>query len=187
MSVEHHRDLAHEFPELKQRIHELKLESAEFRRLYEAYQALDNEVYRIEQEIETPSDAYTEELKWRRLRLKDHLYGLLTGRLHNAPDTEEFVVRAKFSIPVDHAAVSRDWSTRGFDCTMAVEPPGRVQRNAVHERDALMTVAEGRLDVQMHRVDYVLEPGDEMFVPRGIPFTLLNAGEGEARWFLGLD
>ncbi len=37
MEIEHHRDLAHEFPELKQRIHELKLSSVQFRGLYAEY------------------------------------------------------------------------------------------------------------------------------------------------------
>ncbi len=48
MTVEHHRDLAREFPELRHRVHELKLVSPEFRRLYEEYRAVDNEVCRIE-------------------------------------------------------------------------------------------------------------------------------------------
>jgi len=81
MNLEHHRDLAHEFPELKSRIHELKLASREFRQLYAEYQALDDEIHRIELDIETTSDAYAEELKFRRVRLKDHLHGLLTGRI----------------------------------------------------------------------------------------------------------
>lgn len=104
MPLEHHRDLAHEFPELKQRVHDFKVESAEFRRLYAEYESVDNEIHRIEQEIETPSDTYTETLKHRRAWLKDHLYGLLTGRIHplTDADTEEYVERSKFRQPVDH-------------------------------------------------------------------------------------
>jgi uncharacterized protein YdcH (DUF465 family) len=187
MTLEHHRDLAHEFPELKQRVHDLKVESAEFRRLYAEYEALDNEVHRIEQEIETPSDAYTEDLKRRRAHLKDRLYGLLTGRLHPAAETEEFVIRKKFREPVDHGEVARDWSDRGYDCSHQQEPAGQARRETTHARDALMVVVEGRLDVGMHGVDYVLQPGDELFVPRGAPFTLRNVAAGESRWLLGLD
>jgi uncharacterized protein YdcH (DUF465 family)/mannose-6-phosphate isomerase-like protein (cupin superfamily) len=187
MNLEHHRDLAREFPELKQRVHDLKLESPEFRHLYATYEAVDNEVHRIEQEIETPSDAYTEDLKRRRAQLKDRLYGLLTGRLHPAPDTEDFVVRKKFRTPVDHGEVSRDWSERGYSCKTLAEPPGHVGSSEAYAKDALMTVVEGRVDVEMHSVDYVLEPGDELFIPRGAPFTLRNTGLGETRCFLGLD
>jgi hypothetical protein len=187
MTLEHHRDLAHEFPELRQRVHDLKVESAEFRRLYDEYQALDNEIVRIEQELETPSDAYTENLKRRRAHLKDHLYGLLTGRLHPAAGTEEFVIRRKFRTPVHHREVSRDWQERGYGCTPFVPPPGAGRPGKMYERDALLTVVEGRLDVQMHGVDYVLEPGDELFVPRAAPFTLRNLRGDETRCLLGLD
>lgn len=45
MALDHHRDLTHEFPELKQRVHELKLSSGEFRALYREYQSLDNEIH----------------------------------------------------------------------------------------------------------------------------------------------
>ena len=101
MELAHHRDLAQDFPELKARIHELKLESQAFRHVYAEYQAIDNAVYRIEQEIDTPSDDYTEELKRRRVLLKDRLYGMLTGRIPTLLETDEFVVRHKFAQPVD--------------------------------------------------------------------------------------
>lgn len=77
MYGEHHHDLSLEFPELKQRIHDLKLTSPEFNQLYAEYQALDKAIYRIEEEIETPSDSYTEELKKKRVQLKDRLYAML--------------------------------------------------------------------------------------------------------------
>lgn len=77
MEIEHHHDLAHEFPEFKARIHELKQTNPAFRELYAEYARVAREIYRIEQEIETSSDDYTEELKRRRVRLKDRLYTLL--------------------------------------------------------------------------------------------------------------
>ncbi len=72
-------DLIHEFPEYKDRIHELKVSDPEFAKLFDEYHEIDNEVRRIEEGIETPSDEYTEELKMRRLRLKDELYAMLKG------------------------------------------------------------------------------------------------------------
>jgi hypothetical protein len=79
MHGEHHHDLAQEFPGLKQRIHELKLTSPEFNQLYAEYRELDKAIYRIEEEIETPSDSYTEDLKKKRVRLKDKLYAMLAA------------------------------------------------------------------------------------------------------------
>ena len=78
MLGEHH-DLAHEFPEYKQRIHELKLNDSHFSKLNQQYEKLDKEIYRIEQQIETPSDEYTEQLKKERALLKDQLYTILNN------------------------------------------------------------------------------------------------------------
>ena len=160
MTLEHHRFLAREFPELKDRIHELKQNSEAFRALYEEYEALDNEILRIEQDIETPSDEYTESLKQRRVTLKDQIYDLLTGRLRREADTEEYVIRHKFRAPIDHGEVARDWSERGYSCDDFVDPPGREWKDFTHRSNELVTVTAGQLEVEMHGVSYRLEPGE---------------------------
>lgn len=76
MQGEHH-DLVHELPEYREKIHELKVSDKHFAKLFDEYHEVDHEVRRIEQEIETPSDEYTEELKKKRLLLKDELFGML--------------------------------------------------------------------------------------------------------------
>ena len=68
-----------EFPELKERIHELKVSDAQFASMYEEYENLDKEIIRIEEQIETPDDQYTEQLKMKRVQLKDDLLALLNG------------------------------------------------------------------------------------------------------------
>ena len=72
-------DLVHEFPEYKERIHELKTSDSHFAKLFDEYHELEHEVRRIEAGNETPSDEYTEEIKMRRLKLKDELYNMLKG------------------------------------------------------------------------------------------------------------
>jgi hypothetical protein len=76
MQGEHH-DLVHELPEFREKIHELKVSNNHFAKLFDEYHEVDHEVRRIEQEVETPSDEYTEELKKKRLHLKDELYSIL--------------------------------------------------------------------------------------------------------------
>jgi uncharacterized protein YdcH (DUF465 family) len=76
MSTEH--PLIAEFPELRNKIHEMKVSDHHFAKLFTEYHEVDHELHRIEQEIETPSDTYTEELKKKRLNLKDQLYVMLT-------------------------------------------------------------------------------------------------------------
>jgi uncharacterized protein len=77
MSVAHH-DLIHEFPQLKVRIHELKVSNAHFRKLFDEYHELTREIEKMEDEV-TPVATHTEEeAKLRRVHLKDELYRLLT-------------------------------------------------------------------------------------------------------------
>lgn len=76
MFGEHH-DLAHELPEYKQAIHELKVSNAHFAKLFEAYHAQDREVRRMEEEIEPVADHVLEDAKKSRLALKDELFAML--------------------------------------------------------------------------------------------------------------
>ena len=70
-------ELINELPEFKERILELRAADAHFRKLYDEYHALDDEVLRMEEGIETPSDEVLEELKKKRLYLKDQLFNML--------------------------------------------------------------------------------------------------------------
>ena len=76
MTVEKH-DLHHEFPEYKDEIHHLKMNDAHFSRLFKDYHECNQEVHRIEQGVENPSDTYTEQQKLKRLALKDELFEML--------------------------------------------------------------------------------------------------------------
>lgn len=70
-------DLVHEFPELRERIHELKTTDAHFARLFEQYHNVDHEVHRIESGAQNSADDYVETRKKERLLLKDQLYKML--------------------------------------------------------------------------------------------------------------
>jgi hypothetical protein len=78
MELESH-DLAREFPEHKETMRELKRGNAHFAKLYDEYHAVDREIHRIEQNIEPTSDVYAEDLKKKRLALKDELYQMLVA------------------------------------------------------------------------------------------------------------
>jgi len=72
-------DLIHEFPEHRERIHDLKMADHHFARLFNEYHELEHQVRRIEEGVETTSDNYLEDLKKKRLKLKDLLYVMLTA------------------------------------------------------------------------------------------------------------
>ena len=66
-----------DLPEHKETIQALKLSNAHFKHLLEQYQTVDEEIVRIETELEAASDERTEQLKRRRLELKDDLMAML--------------------------------------------------------------------------------------------------------------
>ena len=76
MPINHH-PLISEFPEQVATIHRLKTDHAHFRRLMEQYEAIDKEVFRMEEGIETPEDAVLNEAKKHRLELKDQIFAML--------------------------------------------------------------------------------------------------------------
>jgi uncharacterized protein len=76
MSIEKH-DLIHELPEHRDRIRELKMSDTRFARLFDEYHTVDHEVHRIEEGVENPSDEYVNEVKAKRLRLKDELFEMI--------------------------------------------------------------------------------------------------------------
>lgn len=76
MSVEHH-DLHHEFPEFKDAIHTLKTSNNHFARLFDEYHAITVDVEKLEGEGVPVSDTAFDELKKKRLKLKDELYSML--------------------------------------------------------------------------------------------------------------
>ena len=70
-------DLAHEFPEHRELIRQLKSVNLHFSKLFDDYHKIDHEVLRIETGIENSSDEYLEQQKKKRLYLKDELFQLI--------------------------------------------------------------------------------------------------------------
>lgn len=76
MSVEHH-DLHHEFPEMSDKIRELKMNDRHFARLFDEYHELDREVRKIEDDATPTADEVLDSLRMRRVHLKDSLASML--------------------------------------------------------------------------------------------------------------
>lgn len=76
MSEEHH-DLAHEFPQYIDQIHELKTSNNHFVKLFNEYHELAREIAKMEAEVEPVTTAVEEGLKKRRLQLMDELHAML--------------------------------------------------------------------------------------------------------------
>ncbi len=70
-------ELAAEFPEFKQRIHDLKVSDRHFLRLFDEYHVVNREVHRAEAAGLNISDEHYEDLKKQRMTLKDKLFTIL--------------------------------------------------------------------------------------------------------------
>lgn len=70
-------DLKHEFPELEDKIHALKMSDNHFKKLFDEYHELNNEIHRVETGAESTSDEFLTQLRKKRVHLKDELYQML--------------------------------------------------------------------------------------------------------------
>ena len=72
-------ELAEEFPEFTDRIRELNASNGHFARLSDEYHDVNRQIHRIETRIEPAAEDVEEELKRRRVRLKDEIAQMLNG------------------------------------------------------------------------------------------------------------
>jgi uncharacterized protein YdcH (DUF465 family) len=70
-------DLHHEFPQLDEKIHEMKVSNTHFKKLFEEYHDVNNDIHRIEMSM-VYTDDELKEMKTKRLLLKDKLLLMLT-------------------------------------------------------------------------------------------------------------
>ncbi|MEY4011267.1 MAG: hypothetical protein RIT22_391 [Bacteroidota bacterium] len=70
-------DLLHELPEYQDRIHQLKLENAHFRKVFDEYHELEHEIHRINTGVETVTDEQLHQLKANLLFMKDELVSII--------------------------------------------------------------------------------------------------------------
>lgn len=72
-------ELAEEFPEHIEKMHELKQANAHFTKLADAYHELNRAIHRAETNVEPTDDFHMEDMRKQRLKLKDEIYGMLAG------------------------------------------------------------------------------------------------------------
>ncbi|WP_417684638.1 YdcH family protein [Roseibium sp.] len=72
-------ELHEEFPDAAAALHALKTSDAHFAKLSEEYHVINREIHRIETEIEPASDQTLEDLKKKRLSLKDQIAAMLAA------------------------------------------------------------------------------------------------------------
>lgn len=69
--------------------------------------------------------------------------------------------------PLSERSLQHKLERRGYSCSAYVYPPGTRFPPHSHSVDKIDAVLEGRFRISMAGRDYVLGPGDALFVPRG--------------------
>jgi uncharacterized protein YdcH (DUF465 family) len=72
--MELHHPFVKEFPQHRETVRSLKLADGKFRESFDEYHKLDDEICRIEEDVEYATDQQIDELKFKRAKLKDELY-----------------------------------------------------------------------------------------------------------------
>ena len=79
-------DLTEEFPDDRERISALKTSNGHFARLVEEYNDVNRQIHRIETRVEPASEDVEDELKRKRVRLKDEIAQMLAGETKTQND-----------------------------------------------------------------------------------------------------
>jgi uncharacterized protein YdcH (DUF465 family) len=66
-----------DFPEMSERIHAIKKNNGHFAGLSDKYDVLEHRIHLMESGVEAFTDEHLEELKKKRLKLKDELFSIL--------------------------------------------------------------------------------------------------------------
>ncbi|MEM7464258.1 MAG: YdcH family protein [Pseudomonadota bacterium] len=72
-------ELSEEFPEFKDKIHDLKSSNAHFLKLFDEYHEINRAVHRAETDIEPTDDLHLEDMRKKRLHLKDEIFTMLNA------------------------------------------------------------------------------------------------------------
>jgi uncharacterized protein YdcH (DUF465 family) len=72
-------DLHHEFPQFDEKIHALKISDHHFKRLFDEYHEVNKDIHAIETGAVVTTDEVLNQLRLKRVHLKDELYGMLVA------------------------------------------------------------------------------------------------------------
>ena len=72
-------ELHEEFPELAEKMHELKTSNAHFAKLADAYHDINGKIHRAETNVEPVDELVETQMRKERAALKDEIYQMLTA------------------------------------------------------------------------------------------------------------
>lgn len=72
-------ELAEEFPDQADKLHDLKLSNAHFAKLADEYHAINRAIHRAETNVEPTDDIHMADMRKQRMRLKDQIHAALNA------------------------------------------------------------------------------------------------------------
>lgn len=90
-------------------------------------------------------------------------------------------------MPVDHSQVAQDWRQRGYSCDVFTDPPGREWNDFVHMTNELVTVIAGKLMLTIGGEEILVDPGDEVFIPKNTLHSVKNVSPSTTHWLYGYE
>ncbi len=100
---------------------------------------------------------------------------------------QELFTRKRFVTPFTEQQIAADWATRGYSCQLFVDPPGQRWEDFMHDCNELVTVQQGRLEMEIDGKVLEMGPGDELFIPKGAVHSVRNIHAGISKWLYGYD
>lgn len=98
-----------------------------------------------------------------------------------------YLVRKKFTGPLNRQDIAADWRARGYSCDLFVDPPGREWNDFVHATNELVVVLDGTLKMTIEGEELLAQPGDEIFIPKGACHSVKNIAGTMTYWLYGYD
>ena len=99
----------------------------------------------------------------------------------------KYCISKKFAVPLNRREVSQSWNQRGYSCDVFIDPPGREWNDFVHSTNELVTVVEGKLCLTIEGEEIIVEPGDEVFIPKEGCHSVKNIYHATTTWLYGYD
>lgn len=99
----------------------------------------------------------------------------------------DLVTPNKFEQPMTQASVAENWQERGYSCMLFSDPPGQCWEDFVHDCNEVVTVQQGRLEMEIEGKVVEMGPGDEVFIPKGALHSVRNIHPGVSKWLFGYD
>ena len=108
-------------------------------------------------------------------------------------DANNLIVKGRYLADIDPKTnvvnidvVEREWNKRGVSIEYHLtDKPGREWPEFVHETHELGCILKGKLEFIADSKTYIVQTGDEMFVPKGTPHSCKNISKGDTVWVLG--